>query len=67
MFEPKTETSSGSVLTSALTGPTFGFSLELPTGASGTILAIDYAYRTTNPFNGVHTIGARIMVGAGGE
>lgn len=67
VFEPKTDTSEGSVLTSALTGPTFGFSLELPTGASGTIIALDYAYRTTNPFNGVHSIGARIMVGAGDE
>lgn len=66
VFEQKSETSEGTILTSALTGPTAGFSVELPTGSSGTILAVDYAYRTTNPFNGIHSLGIRIMVGAGG-
>jgi len=26
----------------------------------GTTFALDYSYRTTNPFAGVHSIGARI-------
>lgn len=46
--------------TSALTGPTAGFSLEAPLNKKGTTFSIDYSYRTTNPFAGVHTIGARI-------
>jgi len=46
--------------TSALTGPTGGFSVEVPLNKKGTTFAIDYAYRSTNPFSGVHTVGARI-------
>lgn len=46
--------------TSAFTGPTAGFSLELPMGKSGSTFALDYSYRFTNPFNGCHAIGARI-------
>lgn len=46
--------------TTALTGPTAGFSLELPLNSKGTFFGVDYAYRFTNPFQGCHTIGARI-------
>jgi hypothetical protein len=46
--------------TSALTGPTAGFSIEAPLNKKGTTFALDYSYRTTNPFAGVHSIGARI-------
>jgi len=47
--------------TSALTGPTGGFSVETPINKkSGSTISFDYAYRATNPFAGVHTIGARI-------
>jgi hypothetical protein len=45
---------------SALTGPTAGFSVEAPLNKKGTSISLDYSYRTTNPFAGVHTIGARI-------
>lgn len=45
---------------SALTGPTAGFSVEAPLNKKGTTISLDYSYRTTNPFAGVHTIGARI-------
>lgn len=65
--EQRTETSEGTILTSALTGPTAGVSVEVPMGTGGTLLAIDYSYRTTNPFNGVHGIGIRILVGAASE
>ncbi len=45
----------------AFTGPTCGVTLELPFGESKkSSFALDYAYRFTNPFSGVHTIGARI-------
>lgn len=43
-------------------GPTAGISFDFPMGKNGTLIGIDYAYRTTNPFGGVHTIGARINV-----
>ena len=46
--------------TNAFTGPTAGFSIEAPLNKKGSTFSIDYAYRATNPFNGVHTIGARI-------
>jgi len=46
--------------TTALTGPCAGFTLELPFGKSGSSFALDYSYRTTNPFSGCHAIGARI-------
>ncbi len=42
------------------TGPSAGVSLELPFGKKGSTFAIDYSYRTTNPFNGVHSFGARL-------
>lgn len=46
--------------TTALTGPTAGFSVEAPLNKKGSTFSIDYAYRATNPFNGIHTLGARI-------
>lgn len=46
--------------TTAFTGPSFGATLELPFSKRGSTFAIDYSYRATNPFNGVHSFGARI-------
>jgi hypothetical protein len=46
--------------TTAFTGPTAGFTVQAPLNKKGSTFSIDYAYRTTSPFNGVHTIGARI-------
>lgn len=46
--------------TTALNGPTGGFTVEVPLNKKGTTFSLDYAYRSTNPFSGVHTIGARI-------
>lgn len=49
--------------TDFFTGPTAGISLQLPLNKdSGSIFAIDYSFRDTNPFEGVHTIGARISL-----
>jgi hypothetical protein len=47
--------------TTALTGFTTGFTLEIPIKkGSDKTFAVDYSYRDTNPFNGVHSIGVRI-------
>lgn len=45
----------------AFTGPTAGVTLQLPFGADkNKTFSIDYSYRFTNPYAGVHTFGARI-------
>lgn len=46
--------------TSALTGPSAGFTVEMPFGKNKSTFAIDYSYRATDPFSGTHSIGARI-------
>lgn len=47
--------------TTIFTGPSAGLSVQIPLNKEkGSIFAIDYSYRDTDPFNGVHTIGARI-------
>jgi hypothetical protein len=48
------------IRTTAFTGPTAGFTFESPFGPNKSTFGIDYSYRFTNPFGGVHTIGARI-------
>lgn len=46
----------------ALTGPAGGLSVELPTGDNGGSIGIDYAYRSSDPFGAIHSIGVRIDV-----
>ena len=46
--------------TTALRGPSAGFTVELPMGDEGSTFGLDYSYRHTDPFQGSHTIGARI-------
>jgi len=46
--------------TSVFTGPSAGFTVELPFGKNKSTFGIDYSYRATNPFEGTHSIGARI-------
>ena len=46
--------------TTALRGPSAGFTVELPMGDNGSTFGLDYSYRHTDPFQGSHTIGARI-------
>lgn len=49
----------------AFTGPTAGMSLQVPINKeSKSVMAIDYSYRFTNPFRGVHTFGVRFTLGA---
>ena len=46
--------------TTAFTGPAGGFTVQVPAGKNGTMLGIDYGYRATNPFGGVHSIGVHV-------
>lgn len=46
--------------TNALTGPTAGVTFQVPFGGSGKSFGIDYSYRATDPFDGVHSFGARL-------
>jgi len=49
--------------TTVFTGPSAGLSVDLPFGPEKkNSFAIDYGYRTTNPFSGVHSIGIRISI-----
>jgi hypothetical protein len=49
--------------TSALTGFTGGLSFDVPMNKEkGSSFGIDYSYRSTNPFNGIHNIGVRINI-----
>lgn len=46
--------------TTAFTGPTAGITIEIPFNKSKSTFGFDYSYRHTDPFMGVHSIGARI-------
>jgi hypothetical protein len=47
--------------TNALTGFAGGVTLEVP--FSGNTVGIDYSYRSTNPFQGIHSFGLRLALG----
>ena len=49
-------------VTTAYTGPAGGLSLKVPTGSNGSVIGLDYSYRTTNPFNGTHSVGLKITI-----
>ena len=46
--------------TTSMNGPTGGITVEIPIGSKKSTFGIDYAYRVTNSFKGIHTFGARI-------
>jgi len=46
----------------AFTGPSLGLSIQIPLNENGSIFSLDYSYRDTDPFNGVHTIGATVSL-----
>jgi hypothetical protein len=49
--------------TTVLTGPTAGVSVQIPMNKENkSVIAIDYAYRATQPFAGIHTFGARVTL-----
>ena len=47
---------------SAYTGPSGGIGFQIPAGSSGSMIGVDYSYRTTNPFNGTHSVGLKITI-----
>lgn len=48
--------------TTVYTGPTAGASVQIPLGKDAkSYFAIDYSYRATDPFDGVHSVGARLI------
>jgi hypothetical protein len=49
--------------TSAFTGPFGGLSYDWNIDDNN-IVSLDYSYRATNPFNGVHSFGIRIGIGS---
>ena len=49
-------------VSTAYTGPAAGLGLNFPTGSNGSVMSFDYSYRTTNPFNGTHTVGLKISL-----
>jgi hypothetical protein len=51
----------GQDVATAYTGPAAGVGLNLPAG-EGATMKLDYSYRTTNPFNGTHTLGLKISL-----
>lgn len=44
----------------AFTGPCAGATFEIPFGEKKSTFGVDYSYRFTNPFGGVHSFGFRI-------
>ncbi|MBI5218657.1 MAG: PorV/PorQ family protein [Bacteroidia bacterium] len=47
----------------AFTGPTAGVSVQLPMNKEkGSTVSIDYSYRDTNPFSGIHSIGVKVTL-----
>lgn len=49
--------------TNVFTGYCGGFTLEFPFGKTNSTFALDYSYRSTMLFNGVHTFGVRVNLG----
>lgn len=45
--------------TTVYSGPSAGLSIEVPLGSGGKTFAIDYSYRSTKPWDGIHSFGAR--------
>jgi hypothetical protein len=46
--------------TTVFTGPAAGVTFELPFNEKKSTIALDYSYRFTNPFSGVHSFGFRV-------
>lgn len=46
--------------TTVFTGPSAGFTVEVPFGKNKSTFGIDYSYRDTDPFQGVHSLGIRL-------
>lgn len=54
---------SSSERTTVFTGPSAGLTVQVPLNKEkGTNFSLDYSFRATSPFNGTHSIGARITL-----
>jgi hypothetical protein len=42
------------------TGPAAGITFEVPFNEKKSTVGLDYSYRFTNPFSGIHTFGVRV-------
>ncbi len=60
MVEEKGKSQFYTGVTNAWTGLGAGLSVMLPINKEEGKLSFDYSYRSTNPFNGIHTVGARL-------
>lgn len=58
VFESDTQDDTDARTTSV--GPTFGATIEVPAGKSGSTFGIDYSYRVTRTFDGTNAIGVRL-------
>ena len=52
----------GGLRSTVFTGPCGGVTIDLPLGKTGKSFGIDYSYRDSNPFDGVHTFGVRLTL-----
>jgi long-subunit fatty acid transport protein len=59
-YQYETNITSDESRTTVFTGPAGGFTVQVPAGKNGAILGLDYGYRSTNPFSGVHSIGVHV-------
>lgn len=48
--------------TTVYTGPSAGLTIEMPLGKSGKKFGIDYSFRATSPFDGVHSFGGKFTL-----
>lgn len=48
--------------TTVFTGPSAGLTVQLPTGEKENIIGLDYSFRASNPFSGVHSLGVHILL-----
>lgn len=49
--------------TTVFTGPTAGVTIQIPMNKEkGSTIGLDYSYRATNPFNGVHSLGIKVSL-----
>ena len=56
----ESETNDEELSRTTSTGPTFGATIEVPVGESGSTFGIDYSYRLTRTFDGTNAIGVRL-------
>ncbi len=61
-YQYETNIGSKENTTTVFSGPSGGFTVQVPTGKNGSIIGLDYSYRVTNPFGGIHSIGAHITL-----